>query len=35
MEITPNKRKLISVVEEAYSGEVCLPNFQRDFVWNR
>ena len=35
MEITPNKRKVISVVEEAYSSEVCLPNFQRDFVWNR
>jgi len=35
MEITPNKRKIISVVEEAYSGGVCLPNFQRDFVWNR
>lgn len=35
MEITPNKRKIISVVEEAYSGDVCLPNFQRDFIWNR
>ncbi|MEI6363864.1 MAG: DUF262 domain-containing protein, partial [Actinomycetes bacterium] len=35
MEITPNKRKIISVVDEAHSGDVCLPNFQRDFVWNR
>ena len=34
MEITPNKRKIILLVEEAQQGTVCLPNFQRDFVWS-
>ena len=35
MEITPDKRELIGLVESAYAGRLCLPNFQRDFVWTR
>jgi hypothetical protein len=35
MEITPDKLKLISLVDDAYTGRLCLPNFQRDFVWPR
>lgn len=35
MEITPDKRKLIGLVEEACQGKICLPNFQREFVWKR
>lgn len=35
MEITPDKRKLIGLVEQAFEGRLCLPNFQRDFVWPR
>lgn len=35
MEITPDKRKLIGLVEQAHEGKLCLPNFQRDFVWPR
>jgi hypothetical protein len=35
MDIIPDKRKLISLVEQAYAGKVCLPDFQRDFVWSR
>jgi hypothetical protein len=35
MEIIPDKRKLIGLVEQAHSGKLCLPNFQRDFVWSR
>jgi hypothetical protein len=35
MEITPDKRKLVGLVEQAYLGKLCLPNFQRDFVWTR
>jgi hypothetical protein len=35
MEITPGKRKLVGLVEQAYEGKVCLPNFQRSFVWPR
>jgi hypothetical protein len=33
MEIIPDKRKLVGLVEQAYEGKVCLPDFQRDFVW--
>jgi hypothetical protein len=33
MEIIPDKRTLIGLVEQAYEGKICLPNFQRDFVW--
>ncbi len=35
MEIFPDKRKLVGVVEQAYEGKLCLPEFQRDFVWPR
>ena len=35
MEITPDKRKLVGLVEQAHEGTLCLPNFQRDFVWPR
>jgi hypothetical protein len=35
MEIIPDKRKVIGLVEQAYAGDICLPNFQRDFVWTR
>lgn len=35
MDIIPDKRKLVGLVEQAYEGKVCLPNFQRDFVWRR
>ncbi|MBZ0275776.1 MAG: DUF262 domain-containing protein [Anaerolineae bacterium] len=33
MEITPDKRKLVGLVEQAYVVKLCLPEFQRDFVW--
>ena len=33
MEIIPDKRKLVGLVEQAYEGKICLPDFQRDFVW--
>lgn len=35
MEIIPDKRKVCGLVEQAYEGKMCLPNFQRDFVWSR
>ena len=35
MEITPVKNRVIGLVEQAYLGSLCLPNFQRDFVWSR
>lgn len=35
MEIIPDKRKVIRLVEQAHEGKICLPNFQRDFVWTR
>ena len=35
MEIIPDKRKVIGLVEQAHEGKICLPNFQRDFVWSR
>lgn len=34
-EIIPDKRKLVSLVEQAYEGRLSLPDFQRDFVWTR
>ena len=33
MEIIPDKRKLIGLVQQAHEGSICLPDFQRDFVW--
>ena len=35
MEIIPDKRKVVGLVEQAHEGKICLPNFQRDFVWAR
>ena len=35
MEITPDKRRLVDLVEKAESGEIMLPEFQRNFVWSR
>jgi len=35
MEIIPDKRRVIGLVEQAHEGKICLPNFQRDFVWTR
>lgn len=34
-EIIPDKRKLVGLVEQAVDGRLCLPSFQRDFVWKR
>lgn len=35
MEITPDKKRISLLVERAHDGSLCLPNFQRDFVWSR
>ena len=35
MEIGTDKKKLLSLVEKAQSGEIVLPQFQRNFVWTR
>jgi hypothetical protein len=35
VEIIPDKRKVVGLVEQAHEGKICLPNFQRDFVWAR
>lgn len=35
MEIIPDKRKVVGLVEQALDGKICLPNFQRDFIWTR
>lgn len=35
MEIIPDKRRIIGLVDQAHEGKICLPNFQRDFVWTR
>lgn len=35
MEITPDKQKIVGLVEQANLGKLCLPQFQRDFVWPR
>ena len=35
LEITPSKMDLATLVAKANSGELCIPNFQRDFVWSR
>lgn len=35
MNVIPDKRDLISLVRDANDGRLCLPNFQRDFVWPR
>ena len=33
MEIITDKRKLLPMVLKACEGKICLPDFQRDFVW--
>ena len=35
VEIIPDKRKVVGLIEHAHEGKICLPNFQRDFVWTR
>ena len=35
MEIIPDKRRIVGLVEQGHEGKICLPNFQRDFVWSR
>ena len=35
MEIIPDKRRVVGLVGQAHTGKICLPNFQRDFVWTR
>lgn len=35
MEIIPDKRRVVGLVEQGHDGRICLPNFQRDFVWPR
>jgi hypothetical protein len=35
MELIPDKRKVVGLVEQALEGKLCLPEFQREFVWRR
>jgi hypothetical protein len=35
MEISPDKQKLMNLVEGARKGKIVLPQFQRSFVWSR
>jgi len=35
MEITPDKKKLLDLIDRAVGGEITLPQFQRNFVWAR
>jgi hypothetical protein len=35
MELIPDKRKISGLIEQAYNGKLCLPEFQREFVWRR
>lgn len=35
MDITPDKKRLLDLVNRAQSGEIALPEFQRNFVWTR
>jgi len=35
MEIIPDKKKLLDLVNRSVAGEVALPQFQRNFVWAR
>jgi len=34
VEVTPDKKKLMTLVEMAVSGDLALPEFQRNFVWS-
>ena len=33
MEITPDKKKLLNLIDQAVDGDLALPQFQRNFVW--
>jgi len=35
VEIIPDKRRVVGFVGQSARGELCLPNFQRDFIWTR
>ena len=35
LELTPDKRKAVGLVEQARDGRICIPNFQREFIWTR
>ncbi|MGD0650566.1 MAG: DUF262 domain-containing protein [Verrucomicrobiia bacterium] len=35
MNVIPDKRSIVELVREANGGKLCLPVFQRDFVWPR
>ena len=35
MDITPDKQRLVGLVSQAHQGNLCLLEFQRDFVWPR
>lgn len=35
MKTTPDNEKLLDLVEQARKGKIVLPQFQRNFVWNR
>src|SRR5581483_112249 len=34
MDLITDKRKLLPLVEQGFDGTICLPDFQRDFVWS-
>jgi uncharacterized protein with ParB-like and HNH nuclease domain len=33
MELLTDKPRLLPMVEQGFEGRICLPDFQRDFVW--
>ncbi|NLH79075.1 MAG: DUF262 domain-containing protein [Acidobacteria bacterium] len=35
MEVTPDKDKLLGYIDDARTGKLCLPDFQRSFIWTR
>lgn len=35
MNVIPDKRSIVGLVKDAKEGKLCLPEFQRDFVWPR
>ena len=35
MKITPDNQNLVSLVSDAHQGKICIPDFQRNFVWER
>ena len=34
-DMIPDKRRIVSLFEQAYEGKLCLRDFQRNFVWRR